>query len=30
LVRRQTLVNFPTDARNGLVQILQRAQVLGQ
>jgi hypothetical protein len=23
LVRRQTLGNFPTDARNGLIQVLQ-------
>src|SRR5215213_711579 len=30
LVRGQTLVNFPTDALNGLVQVLQRAQVLRQ
>ena len=30
LLRRQPLVNFPTDALDGLVQVLQRAQVLGQ
>src|SRR5262249_34443250 len=30
LVRCQTLANCPTDARNGLVQVLQCAQVLGQ
>src|SRR6516225_11391291 len=30
LVRRQSLVNFCTKARDRLVQVLQRAQVLGQ